>query len=140
MRRILRPLIIIGSIVAVVLLGIGGYLTTLNAWWGILEIAFIMGVIIFLSLSIILRLLMKFADPPQSTSQRQAVRKYVDKLQRVSEHLQTPQLVVLYRVIRDTLWPQNNEHTFIETVSHDTKSLTPDFVDLQKEFQTKRDA
>ena len=34
-RRSVRPLIILGSIAAVVLLGVGGYLTTLNAWWAV---------------------------------------------------------------------------------------------------------
>ena len=138
-RRTIRPLIILGTIAAVVLLGIGGYLTTINAWWGILEAAIVVSVLVFVALSIIVRIMIRVVDPPQSTTQRQAVRKYVDKLQRVSDHLQTPQPVVLFRVIRDTIWPREENPSFIETVSKDTKTLTPDFVELQKEFQSKRD-
>ena len=139
-RRSIRPLIIIGSLTAVVLLGMGGYLTTINAWWGILEAAIVIGVLIFIVLSILVRVLIRLADPPQSVEQRHAVRQYVDKLQRVSDHLQTPQFIVLFRVVKDTIYPRSEGESFIEKVSKDTKTLTPDFTDLQQKFQTKRDA
>ena len=139
-RRAIRPMIIIGSIVVVLLLGLGGYLITLNAWWGILEAILVVWGLVFVALTLVIKLLMRFADPPQTKAQRRAVNQYVTKLQRVAEHLQTPQLIVLFRVIRDTLWPAQGKETFVEAVSRDTRALTPDFLDLQKEFQTKRDA
>jgi hypothetical protein len=138
-RRAIRPLIVIGSTAIVLLLILGGYLTTISAWWSILEVLLVVWALLFISLAVAIRVLVGIADPPQSTAQRQLVRRYVDKLQRVAEHLQTSQFLILFRVVRDTAWPPTDRETFIETVSHDTKTLNPDFKKLQEEFQTKRD-
>jgi hypothetical protein len=132
-RRSLRPLVIAGVVAAVVLLAVGGWLTTVNAWWWVLEAVFIFGAVVFAVLVIVARVVIRVADPPQTKDQKRAVRSYVDKLQRVAENLQTPQFVILFRVVRDTIRPRQDG--FIETVAHDSKTLGPDFAALVKLFQ-----
>jgi hypothetical protein len=136
-RRLLGPLTLTGAIAAVLLLAIGGWLTTINVWWWFLEAAFIIFTVVFVVLWVVSRLLLRLADPPQSGDQRQLVRSFVDKLERVSENLKTPQPVIIYRVIRDTIRPRKDN--FIETVSRDSKSLAPDFLGLIKRFTTDRE-
>jgi hypothetical protein len=136
-RRKLRPLLIIGLVVAVVLLAFGGWLTTVNVWWWLLETAFIIYALLLLVVVIAVQFALRLAEPHQNGDQRQAVRHFVDKLERVAENLQTPQPVIIFRVIRDTLRPRKDN--FIETVSRDSKSLAPDFAKLLKHFGTDRD-
>jgi hypothetical protein len=132
-RRMLKPLIVAGAVVAVVLVGTGGWLTTVNPWWWVLEALFLLASLFFVVLVIIARTVIRVADPPQTKDQKRAVRGYVDKLQRVAENLQTPQFVILYRVIRDTMRPRQDG--FIETVSRDSKTLGPDFAELIRQFR-----
>jgi hypothetical protein len=136
-RRALRPLIVLGAIVAVLLLAGGGWLTVVNPWWWFLEAALILIVLVFVAAAVAARIALRVAEPPQNAEQRQAVASFVDKMQRVAENLHTPQLVILYRVVRDTVRPRANG--FIETVARDSKSLAPDFRQLLERFSTERE-
>jgi MFS family permease len=131
-RRALRPLMIIGAIVAIVLLAIGGWLTTQNAWWWLLEAVFICGALLFVFLIVAVKLILNRIEPLLTKTQRHAVGAFVDKLERVAEHIQTPQIVILYYVIRDTIRPRPGN--FIETVSRDSKTLAPDFAKLREDL------
>jgi hypothetical protein len=135
-RRKLRPLLILITVVTVVLLVLGAWLISRNPWWWFLEATFIIFCLLAMVLAVAAQVALRVADPPQNNDQRQAVGGFVDKLERVADSLQTPQLVIVYRVIRDTLRPR--ERTYVETVSRDSKSLAPDFVQLLKHFSTER--
>ncbi len=132
-KRALRPLVIVGAAIVAVLVGIGGWLTTINAWWWFLEAVLLMAAVLFVVLVAIVWTAIRVANPDQTKTQRQAVKRYVDTLQRVAENLQTPQLVILYRVVRDVIQPRQGG--FIETVSRDSKSLSPDFIKLLDQFR-----
>ncbi len=131
-RRILRPLTLIGVGVALALVGIGGWLTTISPWWWLLEVPFLFAALVFTVLAVVAWTIVRLARPQQSKDQTVAVRAYVDKLQRVAENLQTPQLVILFYVVRDIFRPRPD--SFIETVSHDSKTLAPDFAALIRKF------
>jgi hypothetical protein len=132
-KRMLKPILTIGVTAAAVLLSVGGWLTTQSAWWWIMEAVFILGSLLFAVLVVVARIIISSVGPTQSRSQKQAVGRFVDKLERVAEHLQTPQFVILYRVIRDIVRPRPGN--FIETVSRDSKTLAPDFNELRKQFE-----
>ena len=70
--------------------------------------------------------------PPLSKKQKRDVAQYVDKLERVAETIQTPQLAIIFYVVRDTIRP--TKQSFIETISTDSKALAPDFIKLRKDF------
>ncbi len=131
-RRTLRPVVLIGAAVLAVLIALGGWLTTVSPWWWLLEVPLLFGAVVFTVLVLIARTAIRVADPPQTIDQKDAVRNYVDKLQRIAENLQTPQFVILYRVVRDIASPRSGG--YIETVSNDSKSLAPDFTQLLEQF------
>lgn len=129
-KRLLTPLIIMGVLLIIALLTLGGWLTTQSAWWWILEALFIIGAMIFTLLVSIVLVLLNAVRPSLSKAERKSVRSFVDKLSRVGENIGTPQFIIVYRVVRDTISPSHAG--FIETVSHDSKTLAPDFLKLRK--------
>lgn len=114
------------------LLGFGGWLTTQNAWWWLLEVVFIVGSLLFAFLVIVVNVILRWTEPVLTETQKQAVGGFVDKLERVAENLQTPQIVIIYYVVRDIIRPRPD--SFIASVSRDSKALAPDFVRLRNEF------
>jgi MFS family permease len=132
-RRALLPFIIIGAIVVVGLLVLGGWLTTQSGWWWLLEALFIVMALIFTALVVIVHILLRAVAPTLTKNQKQQVSNFVDKLERVAEHVQTPQLIIIFNVVRDTIHPRQG--SFIEEVSRDSKDLAPDFVRLRREFE-----
>lgn len=132
-RRLLKPVIIAGLVVLAVLLAAGVWLVvSVNAWWWFFLAPVIFAGLVFAVLLIVVRVLLKLADSTQNRDQKRAVRDYVDKLQRVAENLQTPQYVILFRVVRDVARPRPDG--FIESVSRDSKTLAPDFKRLTTLF------
>ena len=131
-KRILLPLIIMGAILVVILLALGGWLTTQSAWWWILEVIFIFGALLFTLLVVVVSVLLRVLAPALSRAEKKSVRSYVDKLQRVSENVGTPQVVIVYRVVRDTIRPSHDG--FIESISRDSKTLAPDFIKLRNQL------
>lgn len=131
-RRILLPMITIGILAAAALLAIGGWLTTQSAWWWILEAIIIIGTIICALLTMMLLGILQAVAPALTKNDKKAVRQYVNKLERVSEGIGTPQMIIVYRVVRDTIRP--TQHGFIETISHDSKTLASDFANLRDQL------
>jgi NADH:ubiquinone oxidoreductase subunit 6 (subunit J) len=132
-RRIVFPVIVIGALITVALLTLGGWLTTQNAWWWVIEALFILYALIFVAVTVVVLVIIRTLAPTLSKTQKQSVKNFVDKLGAVAEHLQTPQLVIIFNIVRDMLRP--NRHGFIESVSTETKSLAPDFAKLRKDFE-----
>ncbi len=127
-RRTPRPLLIIGAVIAMLLLGVGGWLAAQSALWWLLEAIFLIGAIIFVVLIVAAFTLIRIADPPQNNDQKLAVGSFVDKLQHVADNVRTPQFIILYRVVRDTFRPRQNG--FIETLSRDSKTLATNLLSL----------
>lgn len=134
-RRALKPMLITGLIVGIVLLAVGGWLITKSAWWWIFEVICICAMLIFLTLAVSAQFIVSKFAPQQSREQKQAVGLFVDKLERVAENLQTPQFVILFRVVRDIVRPPSGDNeSFIVSVSRESKSLKPDFEQLRRQF------
>lgn len=131
-RRQLRPFILLGALFVAALLLLGGWLTTQNAWWWILEALLILGSFVFIALVIVIHIVLRVVAPTLSKAQRKAVASFVDKLERVAETVQTPQLAIIFYVIRDTIRPSKD--SFIENISKDSKTLAPDFIKLRRNF------
>jgi MFS family permease len=131
-RRKLRPLIIMGAVVAISLLCLGGWLAAHNAWWWLIEAVFICGSLLFAAAVTVMYLILGKVEPLATRTQKQNVRSFVDKLEQLADSLQTPAFFILYYVIRDTIRPRQNG--FIETVAHDSKTLAPEFSRLLKDF------
>jgi NADH:ubiquinone oxidoreductase subunit 6 (subunit J) len=131
-RRLLYPIAIIASIlltlmvVGVLLLG------TLSSWWLLLLIPVVMVLCIVGAVLTITWLTIRLVTPTQTKTQRQAVKIYVDKLQRLSDAVQTPKVILLFHIVRDVAAPRKDG--FISSITDDTASLKRDFQQLQKLF------
>lgn len=132
-RRMLRPMIIGGVVLSVGLISFGAWLTTQSVWWWLLEIIFIGASLIFVMLLLVVNVVLRKVEPSLSGIQKQAIVAFVDKLEQVAENIQTPQIIIIYYVVRDTVRPRPNG--FVETIARDSKALAPDFARLCKQFE-----
>jgi len=131
-RRIYTPILIVCAVIAVVLISVSVWLTTMSAWWWILAAAVFIGVIIGGIILTIVGVVLNFANPTQSATQKKAVKKFVDTLQSLSEITQTPKVVLLFRVVRDIV--SKSENGFVkETIGH-TLALRKEFDQLRNSF------
>ena len=135
-RRIIQPLLIGAAVAAVVIHAFGIWLVTMNEWWWLLEALFIAMTILGLAVSTGILILLRRVRPPMTRQQRRSVSAFVDKLERVAEHLQTPQPVLIFRVVRDALRPGTT--SFIGEVIHDSGTLGPDFKHLKDDLSNPR--
>lgn len=133
-RRILRPVLIIATIVTAVLHAGGIYLVILDSWWWMLEGILIVLTIVGIVLAAIVLAVLHFLEPRQTSAQKELVSGFVDKLERVAENIQTPLPLIALQVARDVVRPRADG--FIETISRDSQSLAPDFIKLKKSFET----
>lgn len=123
--------IVLGAVAVTVALGL--WLTTLDVWWWLLFVPIVIGASIALGLLAVSKLLINYVAPTQTKTQKQAVRRFVDKLQRLAEVTGTPKTVMFFRIVRSVAAPRSN--TYLHSLSTDTVSLQRDFAQLQKLFK-----
>lgn len=131
-RRKLQSITILVAIVVALLLAGVIYLTTVSVWWWIVAVpifALSMVVIIVLTVAHVLSRLFK---PQVSKGQTKAVSNFVDKLERVAEHIQTPMPFIIFNIARDMVWPRTP--TFIQQVVGDSTTLHKDIAQLERDF------
>lgn len=131
-RRKIKPLLIVTAVVLTLALALGGWLASRNAWWWVFEAIFILAAVMFALAVWLFRLLLSRVDAARTKDRRQAVAGFVDKFERVAEHVGTPLPVLVIRVAWDMLHP--TKRGFITGVAEDSKTLAPDFVALQRHF------
>lgn len=132
LSRKFRSLAILFGAAALILATAMMWLTMIDAWWWLLA-APVIGLLVLGGLAILtawwmLRFLRPKLTPPQATG----TREFVDKLERIADHAQTPMPLILLRVARDMWRPRGT--TFIQSVSTDSKTLSGDFMRLHRNF------
>ena len=132
-RRIYLPLVwVAGSVLALVVI-IASWLVTMSAWWLILLIPAILISVVFIIVAVIAGLAIRMLSPRQNKDQRKAISMFVDKLLQVAEVLSTPKFILLFRLVKDTLFPSGDG--FIGEVTSHAKTLKPDFQDIIASFK-----
>lgn len=132
-KRLALPIIIIGASIFIILLGLSIWLTTINGWWGILLGVVILWTLIFATLTIIVALIINAVNPKQNSSQKKAVKSFVDKLQEVAETVQTPKVFIVGRLVLDVVNKNNNG--LVRTMSSHTLTTKRDFDAIRKSFE-----
>jgi membrane protein implicated in regulation of membrane protease activity len=128
-----KTLILIAGGISLIALLVTLWLTTLSPWWWLLAALIISFVIIEIIAILIARTLLKKLQPMLSKIQASHVVSFVDKLEKVAENVQLSPFIVMYRVIRDLIYP--SDKTFISELASSTSLLHSDFVELQKSFK-----
>lgn len=121
------------AIGAVVLSAVVLWATTINVWWWVFGVVVIGLDILLLVLAVGTWLAIRMLRPSQTKTQREAVTRFADKLERTADTLQTPPLFILLRVLRDIIWPRGT--SFIAQIATDSTSLHRDLVELQQRFR-----
>lgn len=124
-RRIYVPTVLAVSALSLILLVVAGWLVTVSGWWWFLLVPLILGVIVFITLSIISWVAIRLLRPSQTTAQRQMVKAFVDKLEGLSEVMQTPKFVIVFRLVKDVMFTPRQ--SYIDELTGHVITLRPDF-------------
>jgi hypothetical protein len=130
--RLYKPIAVTVVIVAVLLLGLSVWLTTVNELWWIFVILLTFLTFIVVTILTVLWVVMRMIAPTQTRQQKKQAKALVDKMMRVAEITATPKFVLLFRVIRDALVPTKSG--FIASITDDTASLRKDFLAFRNTF------
>lgn len=132
-KRLLVPIAVISALIlALMIIGVM-LLASLSQWWLLLLIPVVILLCVTLGVLVIMWLVVSTVRPVQTKAQHVAVKAFVDKLQRLSDAIQTPKVVLLFRIVRDVAAPRKDG--FIASMTDDTASLKRDFQELRKLFQ-----
>lgn len=125
-RRTFEPLLVVGAVAVVLLTALGIFLVAaVSAWWWFLLAPVLLLSWVFTVLATAIMLIIRFVDSVQSAEQKQAVAEYTTMLERTTETIRTPYMLILAQIARDVVRPRQNG--FIATVSRDSMHLAPDF-------------
>lgn len=133
LARKLKSLGILLGIIVFVSLAVAIWLTTVNVWWWLLAVPVILFSILGVTAFVAARVTLLVLKPTVTDIQDQAVKDFVDKFERVAEHVQTPMFILVFRVIRDILRP--GKKTFIQSATEDSTTLHKDLAALQAKFK-----
>jgi len=137
-NRVFYPVLITSIVIVVACISLTSGLATTNQWWLLLYIPTVIAACASIGVLVIAKLIIRTVTPVQSIVQKKATKKFVDKLQRLSEITQTPKYILLFQIIRDIAAPRENG--FIGSFAGDTASLKGEYTELINLFRQKRHA
>lgn len=131
-RRIARPFLIGGLLAVVILFGVVIYLAQIvTMWWIILLLPLSVPVIFLLMAFFIIKQLTTYLAPALTKEQRKSAAQFVDKIQRTSENLQTPPIIIAWRTIRTA---QKGQENYLRHIVNDSTTLKDDFARTSQHF------
>lgn len=133
LRRKFKFVLMLFIAIAIITIAILFWLVNMNAWWWIFAVPMIVFLVLGVIILLIARVLVRIVQPELSTDQRTAVIAFVDRLESVTETVQTPPFMIFFYILKDTLRPR--ETTFIAMVIEDSVTLRPEFKVLKNHFK-----
>ena len=135
--RLYLPVLITFAIIFAVLFALTIWLITMSGWWWILFAVIFLWFIVAAVLFVLSGLIIKKLTPLRTKEQKQQTKAIVDKMQRAAEVTSTPKFIILFRIVKDSVRP--NERGYLSSLADETMSLRKDFADLKQSFaSTKR--
>ncbi len=121
--------------IAIAIVGVGLliWLTSLNAWWWLLALPIGIGLSVAAVLLTIFLFLIRYVRPDRTRSQKQQVRKFVDKFALLQELSGTPKFIILFRTVRSIAAPRSD--SYLRDLAS-TKDLKTDFMEIARSFDT----
>jgi len=133
LARKLRSVMILLSVVMFAVLALAIWLTTVSAWWWLFAVPVILISIVLIAAFVVANVAIKVLRPNLTEQQDGAVKAFINKFERVAEHLQTPMFIIVFRVILDII--RKRDPSFIQTATKDSTTLHKDLLELQKSFK-----
>ena len=132
--RLIRSIAIKVAIIVVTLFMAIWYLScAVSHWWGIIAIPVGLFGLVTGVAYLIVRGAVRYFSSNLTTAQQQAAVSFIDKLDRVASKLQTPHLIVAYRIIRDVVLKR--KQLYLHELTEDSVTLTTEFNRLSKLFE-----
>lgn len=129
--RLFIPIVAIVGVWFVLFYSLAFWLTTLSDWWWLLLIPLTSLLCIALAAGFVVLSLIRYVRPAQTKAQKQAVGRFIGRVQGVAEVAGTPKFLILFRVIRSIASPSKDTY-LSELVKN--KELASDFRALQRSF------
>lgn len=105
---------------------------TVSQWWWLLAIpTFLLG-LVGAVVWLIVRFIALQLSPQLNAQQKTATKKFVTKIHNVTETIQTPYPLIIFRIVKDII--TRTDAGLIQEVTQQSTTLRPDFEDLRKLF------
>lgn len=129
--RLFIPVVSIAAIIMALVAGGIWWLTTLSQWWWLLFIPVTSLFCILVGVGFVVFSLIRYIRPPQTNTQKKAVKQFVNRLQTIAEVTGTPKFIVLYRVVQSIAAPSKDAYLF-DLIEN--RTLITEFTELQRSF------
>lgn len=134
-RHILKPVFFIGiGVYALVMALIIWISVAVDRWWLVLAIVPTFLIIVGLGAWVLVWKLSGRLSPQMNKKQRAATKKFIHHIDDVAEHIGTPRVVLVFRVLKDVAVRQKTSRTFIGEIAQKPGDMKRDFDDLRKLF------
>lgn len=131
---VLRPLIVIAAGVIVLLVALIGYLAyAVSLWWLVFLLPLTLVATVISAIAAAALFIALSLAPPMTKQQKRTTNAYVRNIFEVSDGLQTPQFIIVYRIIRDVL-QRKDEDSFLYGLAVNSVRLKKDFDALAQLF------
>jgi membrane protein implicated in regulation of membrane protease activity len=99
-------------------------LANFGLWW-LIPLLLLFPIVAVCLAMLLMRLIMRMVKPDMNTEQSAAVLQFVKRVDAVTEHIGTPQFIIVFRLFRDALRPR--ETSYLQTVIGDGTGLRTDY-------------
>lgn len=106
----------------------------LSPWWWLLAVIPTLLFIVGLAAWVVARVIASRVAPSMNKEQRKATKKVVHQVSRVAEQIGTPRFVLIFRIIKDIMFPRSAQRTLIGELTELPGQLHRDFESLRKLF------
>jgi hypothetical protein len=119
---------IIGGLLVIV--GILAF--TISQWWLLLAVPIVLLGLVGTVIWQIVRFIASQLSPKLNVQQKTATKKFVTKIHHVTETVQTPYPLIMFRIVKDII--TRTDTGLIQEVTQQSTTLRPDFEELRKLF------
>lgn len=134
-QQLLRPILLIGLGIYAAIVALTIWLGASISWWWLLILVLptfvlIVGLVIWI---LAWKLSQRLA-PSMNKKQRTATKKFVSMVGRAAEHIGTPKFILIGTIIKDVIFPPQNDRTLIAEIAQTPGEMRREFEKLRKLF------
>lgn len=135
-KSVLWPLLWVLCAAYVLTMAVIGWVAYVaSPWWWLLAVvpsaALVIGLVVW---GVVFALAHRLA-PNLTSRQRRATRKFVAHIGRIAEHMGTPRVVLVFRIIKDIIAPPANGRTFISQLASEPGQMRREFEEVRGLFE-----
>ena len=134
-KDLLRPILFIGIAAYVVIMALVIWITVaVNGWWILLgfipTVLFCVGLAVWAGVWFAASRL----SPTMNKQQKRVTKEVVEQVNKVAEQIGTPRFLLVFRIVKDVLFPSKTKRTLIGDLAETPGELRRSFEALRKLF------